>query len=112
MTRKEDDFQIEIARLLDLKNVLWTHVANERKANVSYGRKLKRMGVKSGVPDILIFEPRKNYNGLAIELKVGYNKPTTNQIKWLDDLKKRNWLALWSNSTDEVIDVITNYLKD
>src|SRR4030042_4002082 len=31
--------------------------------------KFKRMGYTAGTPDLLIFEPRGNYNGLLIEMK-------------------------------------------
>jgi hypothetical protein len=106
---KEDDFQKSIARYLNSLGVLWMHPPNEIKAKVQYMSKRKAMGVKSGVPDVLIFEPRGKYIGLAIELKAGYNKPSENQLKWIEDLNKRGWLALWSNSLDEVLDVIEEY---
>ena len=80
----EDNFQISLAKYLDSLNILWFHPANERQLNtrvnkkgVSYsplGAKLKKKGVKSGVPDVIIFEARGIYNGLMIELKVGKNK--------------------------------------
>src|SRR3972149_6681497 len=89
----EDNFQMAVARYLDYEGVLWNHTANERKTNsmvskkgVRYspgGNKLKAKGVKSGVPDVMIYELRGNYNGLAIELKVGRNPLSENQKIWL-----------------------------
>jgi hypothetical protein len=108
---KEDQFQKTLARYLDSIGVLWCHSPNEIKAKVQYMAKRKQMGVKSGVPDVLIFEPKGEFIGLAIELKAGYNKPSENQLKWLDDLTKKGWLAVWSNSLDEVIDIIEKYLS-
>ena len=116
----EDNLQISLARYLDTLNVLWFHPANERQLNtrvskkgVSYsplGAKLKRKGVKSGVPDIIVFEPRGIYYGLMIELKVGKNKTTPNQKKWIAELNKRNYLCLVSYSLDESMDNIKKYL--
>ena len=107
----EDQFQTTIARYLDSLGVLYTHVANERKTSPQAGARLKRKGVKSGVPDILIFEPRAQYNGLAIELKVGYNKISENQTAWLEKLSTNGWMVMWSNDLDKVIETIDNYLN-
>jgi len=107
---KEDDFQISIASYLDAKKVLWCHVTNEGMIPVYYRAKLKRKGLKNGVPDILIFHPNNTYNGLAIELKAQYNKPSESQLFWIEELKKHKWNAVWSNNIDEVLKLIDDYL--
>ena len=81
----EDDLQMACARYLDLMGWLWCHVGNERKTSPRAGARLKKKGVKSGVPDILIFEPKGKYNGLAIELKTGKNKLTETKRNGLRD---------------------------
>jgi hypothetical protein len=90
---KEDDFQITVARYLDSLGVLWCHVTNEGMIPIHYRAKLKRKGLKNGVPDVLIFEPNKEYNGLAIELKANYNKPSTEQLNWIAMLGALGWSA-------------------
>ena len=47
------------------------HIPNEGKRSIYYGAKLKREGLKSGVPDICLPIPKGQYCGLYIELKVG-----------------------------------------
>ena len=64
------------------------------------------------MPDVMIFTPNKYYNGLAIELKVGYNKPSDNQLKWLRALENVKWKALWLNNFEDIITTIDNYFKD
>jgi len=108
---KEDELQKAVARLLDSYNLVWMHPPNEIKAKPQYLKKRALMGVKSGVPDCIVFTPAGSYLGLAIELKVGYNKPTDNQLKWLEDLKKIGYYTICSNSLDEVIDVVDAYVK-
>lgn len=53
--------------------------------------RLKAMGTKMGVPDVLI--PIKNgiYTGLAIEMKYGKNKCTVSQTDWLNQLRSNGW---------------------
>ena len=111
MARNETDLQIVCARYLDhLPNVLWCHVANERQTTMMRGGKLKKMGVKSGVPDILIFEGRGGFNGLAIELKFGRNKTTENQNHWLWGLFQRGWQTAVVTNFDEFQKIVDDYL--
>jgi len=88
------------------------HIPNEGKRSKFEQFKLKKMGVVAGMPDVMIFDPRGIYSGLAIELKAGYNKPTESQKKCLRELENRKWKVMWSNSLDEVLKSIDNYLKD
>ncbi len=68
---KEDILQNRVMRHLEdnYPNALYTHVANEGKRSPFEQYKMKYLGTKPGVPDVMIFTPNKNYNGLGIELK-------------------------------------------
>ena len=112
MKFKEDDLQKQVAKYLDLKKVLWCHVANERKTSFQAGARLKAKGVKSGVPDCLIFSKSLNYNGLALELKIKPNKPTDNQLIWLSDLSMLNWKCEVVYTFDDAKKIIDDYLKN
>lgn len=87
------------------------HIPNEGKRTKFEQYKLKALGVMAGMPDLMIFDPRGNYSGLAIELKAGYNKPTENQKKCLRELKKRKWKVLWSNNIDDIFEAIDIYFE-
>ena len=122
----EDDLQIAVANYLDNINMLWCHVANERKTSLQSGKILKKKGVKPGVPDCLIFTPNKKYNGLAIELKSEkkvFNKQgkqltsikgktTYDQLKWLCDLSACGWYTCVCYNFDEVFETIKLYVKN
>ena len=111
---KEDVLQNQVMRYINLKypKTLFTHVANEGKRTPFEQYKMKYLGTKPGIPDIMIFEPNNTKNGLAIELKAGYNKPTPNQLKWLKELENNNWVAVWSNNLDECIEIIDKYFNN
>lgn len=88
------------------------HVANEGKRTVRFGAELKRMGLKNGVPDIVLPAPRGNYHGLYIEMKVGQNRPTAAQKEFLEFLKSQNYAAAVCYSADAAINIIKTYLKE
>ena len=56
------------------------HIANEGRRSVSYNVKLKRMGMRSGAPDILIEYPEGKI--LYIELKNEKGKLSQSQKLW------------------------------
>lgn len=107
----EDDLQIQVAQYLDLKRVFWFHPANERKTTPQAGARLKAKGVKAGVPDCMIMLPRGDYNGLAIELKHGKNKPTEHQEAVLNNLQSCGWKTAVCYSFDDAKEIIDNYLR-
>lgn len=111
MKFKEDTLQKQVAKLLDLNGFLWCHVANERKTSFQAGRRLKDKGVKSGVPDCLIFNQKGIYNGLALELKIKPNKPTENQKKWMLELSILGWMCKVAYTFEEAEEIINNYKK-
>ena len=115
---KESQFQECVAKLLDSLGLFWCHVPNGGLRNKRVAAQLKRQGVKPGVPDVLIFEPFKAYvrapeqdlvlphSGCAIELKYGKNKPTFNQLEWLDQLSKNGWYTNIAYSMATVIAIL------
>lgn len=107
----EDNLQKAVARYLDLIGSFWFHCPNGGSRNCIEAAKLKAMGVKAGIPDCMILDQRRGYSGLAIELKVGYNKPSPQQLEQFDKLVIRNWMVVVSWSLEEVIAAIDWYYE-
>ena len=112
MKHAEDDLQMAVAKYLDLNSLLWFHPPLERRTSPQAGKRLKAKGVKSGVPDCLIFNQRNGYKGLALELKIKPNKPTPAQKEWLLELSILGWLCKVAYSLDEAIEIIDNYTNE
>lgn len=66
-------------------------IPNGGKRHIVTGKKLKAEGVKSGVPDIFLGVPKNGKHGLFIELKVGKNKPSKNQLWWIHSLRAEGY---------------------
>ena len=88
----EDKLQRAIINYLQMQypDAIFTHPMNEGKRTKFEQYKMKYLGAKPGIPDLLIFTPNNVFSGLAVELKYKYNKPTDNQKKWLKCLKIAN----------------------
>ena len=87
------------------------HVPNGGKRDKATAAVLKRQGVKAGVPDLHLPVARGGYNGLYIELKVGSNKPTQLQKKWLSSLNEQGYLAVVCYGWQEAAEQLINYLE-
>ena len=105
----ESIMQQQVAQVLDAAGCLWCHVPNGGKRSPIEAAIMKGMGVKPGVPDILIFDapPVQNLaratRGAAIELKAPGGSLTENQRQWLESLYIRDWLTAACYSTDEAL---------
>ena len=113
MKQTESQLQRAVARVLDASGLLWCHVPNGGQRHPAVAKKLKAEGVKRGVPDVLVFEVCRGSasdlsfcDGLALELKVGRNKPTAAQVEWHERLRKNGWRVEVCYTLDEVLGVL------
>ena len=86
------------------------HIPNGGKRDARTAIILKREGVKAGIPDICLPVSRKGYHGLYIELKVGKNKPTEKQKKWIEILNQQGYFATWCTGWTDAAKIIQAYL--
>lgn len=106
--------QVRVAKLLDQLGLLWCHVPNEGhgrrgKEGAIRGARLRAEGLKSGVPDVLIFDKnsRPGSVGLAIELKRQKGgRVSEDQKRWLEELEKRGWVCKVCKGFDEVHQIL------
>lgn len=87
------------------------HFANERRCSIQEGRTLKRMGVKKGVADFFLAIPLNGKAGLWIELKVGKNKPSPEQLAFAERKIKRQYAFAFVWGFQAAKDAISTYLK-
>ena len=97
----EEQFQNECAKVLELKREDFYHCPNGGNRDAITGAKLKKAGTKKGVPNLIIVGKM-----MVIELKVGNNKPTAEQVWWLEKYRAIGWRAFWVNSLDEFLNLI------
>lgn len=86
------------------------HVPNGGKRDKRTATALRRQGVKAGVPDLCLPVARGGYHGLYIELKVGKNKTTEKQDKWIAALRQQGYYVSVCYGWEEARETIENYL--
>ncbi|MFH1287130.1 MAG: hypothetical protein ABII25_00335 [bacterium] len=116
---EESKLQALFAGWLDSQGILF----NASMAGVNLGINTAvtrhRMGAKAGFPDIMIFEARGGYHGLALELKaMGGNDKNRKQRIWQEFLQARGYKALIMPTNLELLeglkwlqDEVEKYLK-
>ena len=98
---------------------LLVHVPNGGSRHMLEAIKFKKMGLRKGVPDILLAVPRGGLHGLFIELKRPSLRPKTakgkggvseDQAWWLSELWKRGYQASIAWGFEEARGIIEQYL--
>lgn len=114
----EDDEQETVFEWAALMSGRWpelgmmVHIPNEGKRSVSYGARLKRMGMRRGFPDMMLPVARGGSHGLFIELKTANGKPSEDQLRWLDRLNEQGYKAIIAYGAGEAIEAIRSYLEE
>ena len=116
--KKEMFLQQQFAHWLNVKGLLYCASAGGMRVNIRTAVNMKRSGYKKGFPDIFIYLPCGKYHGLAIELKAGSGKATSEQRAWQEALNRQGYLALimpgnmdFNKAFDWLRDIVENYLK-
>lgn len=87
-------------------------IPNGGHRHIKTATKLKREGVRAGVPDVFLAWPNGIYAGLWIEMKWGKNTPTDSQAEWLERLTSAGYCTAICYSFDEAKNAILHYLDD
>ena len=98
----EADLQIAVAQYLNLalpKGAIWFAVPNGGTRNLREAVKFKRMGVKAGIPDIIILHQSKAF---CIELKSGNGVVSKVQKAMMLALFEAGFVVAVCRSLDEV----------
>ena len=86
-------------------------VPNGGKRNRLEAARLKSEGVLSGVSDLILLVPSRNFHGLCIEMKAGKGQLTANQMRFIKAVQKQGYAAAVCWSLDEFMDTINHYLS-
>lgn len=90
--------------------VLLLHIPNGEKRDKATAARLKAMGVRAGIPDILLPIPNEHYHGLWIELKTTRGTVKPEQLEWHRQLREQGYMVCVCRSWCIAACVIAGYL--
>lgn len=122
--KKEESLQLAICNYLrhQYPKVIFTcDLSSGMKLSIGQAVRASKMKSSRGLPDLMIFEPNKHYNGLFLELKskTPYKKNgellsdqhLREQLNILKRLIDNGYKAMFSFGFDETKDIIDQYLN-
>jgi hypothetical protein len=86
------------------------HVPNGGKRTALVGAQMKAMGVKPGVPDLLLPVWREGSAGLALEMKTAIGRLSTEQNDWKHHFESEGWQFRVARSAQEARTILCAYL--
>lgn len=118
MDRSEEREQARFVRWCSIPAVrglapslVWLfHCPNGGKRDAFTGAQMVALGVKRGVPDLLLPVARNRAHGLAIEFKSATGTTTPDQDRWLEHLQGESWWVDIARSAEEAREIVSHYL--
>ena len=123
----EDDAHAAICQEIKLRypDVIFTSDASGLRLNMGLRRRFARLKSETGIPDLLILEPRGGYCGLFLEIKrtddnTVFSKRTgkllngkhiQEQAKMLDRLKNKGYATYFAIGSKQGIEIIDEYMS-
>ena len=115
MAQNELKVQIAVVNWIkyNFPELLYCASAGGMRTSLSVAKKMKASGYVKGFPDLVLFRPTNNHNGMFIELKAdkkGY--ASKEQKEWIEKLNSRGYYAVVCKGFEDAIEQITNYLNE
>lgn len=112
--RLEDSEQRAVVRFLKINypKALFCASAGGMRTSMKQAIKMKANGYVAGFPDLFIYEPIGEYNGLAIEMKrVRGGVISPEQKNWIHSLNERKFKAVVCYGALDAISIIVKYFN-
>lgn len=109
----EDAEQAALCNWLDKTKILYYAIPNGKKRHPIDAAKLKKTGVKTGVPDLCVPIANKKFHGLYLELKKQESFYVSHpQKKWIENLRQNGYFAKVAYGWEHAKEIIEHYLDD
>lgn len=89
---------------------LLIHIPNGVASSPKTGARLKSMGQKSGIPDLMLCYPKCKSHGLFLEMKCKTGKVSKNQRMYLDLLESQNYTCKVAYGFIEASHILEHYV--
>lgn len=87
-------------------------IPNGGARDVITGARLKAEGVRRGVVDLMLAASKGERSGLFMEMKIGKNNPSPEQLAFIEHLRSQNYTASVHWESESAIQAIKDYLGE
>lgn len=102
---------VRLAEKMDWRLQLLFAVPNAAKRNPVVAARMKREGLRAGVPDTMLPYPSGPFIGLAIEFKRPGKTTSESQDEYIPLLVKAGWLVAICTDAEAAIRTVQDYLR-
>ena len=95
-----------------LRGGLLFAVPNGGHRNIQTAARLKAEGVTSGVADLLLLIPKRDYHGLCVEVKTPVGRQSENQKSWQRAVEAQGYKYSIVRSLDDFAELLRWYLDE
>jgi len=112
---KESDDQKQLVSWFSMQhpklNDLFIHVPNGQNVGPRAGEKLRKMGLKAGFPDMVLFVATETWPAMVLEMKAPGGRVSKDQGRVMTALIEQGYCVCTCWSFDEAKSAITAYLS-
>ena len=110
----EHDLQVAIVELVktNAPEILFSGTMGGVRLSMNQAKRAKAAGYMKGIPDLIFYEPRNGFHGLAIELKTKRGKISPIQRERIEDFRIRGWRAEVAFGWDETLAILRDYFEE
>ena len=88
------------------------HVPNESVGGYGWTVRNRQMGMRKGVPDLVLPIPMRGFHGLYIEMKTEKGRLSLEQKRWIDALKTFGYCTEVARGWEEARDLLSWYMEE
>jgi hypothetical protein len=92
--------------------LMWWHTPNEGKRSNLQQLKVRDLGIRAGVTDILVISDLEISKGLCLELKSATGHVTDLQQKFMDDMIRCGWSAYTSYKLEQSETILKTWIDN
>jgi hypothetical protein len=97
---------VEHVRRRCKRNVFWTHVPNGGHRHIAVGRKLKEMGTRAGVPDLLFLIDGRLHE---LELKAARGTLSAVQRQVIIEMEAAGAVTALAHGVDKAVEILEGW---
>ena len=110
----EHDLQVGLVDLIrtTAPEILFSGTMGGVRLSMNQAKRAKAAGYLKGIPDLIFYEPRNGYHGLALELKAKRGKISPIQRERIEEFRIRGWRAEVAFGWDAAMAVLRDYFEE